>query len=86
MVTNSLKYAFNNADTGEISIEIVQKTNHFELVYTDNGSGYSTDINFENTSTLGFQLITSLTEQLNGKIQRELIKQGTCYRLFFESI
>lgn len=84
LVTNSLKYAFLNADSGEISIEITPKNHHYELIYNDNGSGYSADINFENTSTLGFQLITSLTEQLNGTIQREFVPQGTSYRLFFK--
>jgi len=86
LVTNSLKYAFNNSEKGEILIEITPKINHFELIYSDNGCGYSSEINFENTSTLGFQLITSLIEQLNGNIQREIIKRGTSYRLTFESI
>lgn len=86
LVTNTLKYAFPGADSGTIEIEIKSLDQQFELNYRDNGVGYSADINFSNTTTLGFQLVASLTEQLNGKIERIRTKTGTAYRLTFEAI
>lgn len=87
LVTNSLKYAFLENPIGFILIQITHlKNNQFELIYKDDGAGYSPKITFENTRGLGFQLITSLVEQLNGKITRKLVEKGTCYQLIFEKL
>ena len=87
LVTNSLKYAFVEKPIGLILIQITHlKNNQFELIYKDDGAGYSPKITFENTQGLGFQLITSLVEQLNRKITRKLVEKGTCYQLIFEKL
>ena len=87
LVTNSLKYAFPNSDEGTISIAIqLIDDKRLELKYSDDGIGYPTTITFENTQSLGFQLISSLIEQLNGKVKRNSTKKGTQYTLLFEKI
>lgn len=87
LVTNSLKYAFAENSIGLIFIQITHLENNlFELTYKDDGVGYSPEITFQNTQGLGFQLITSLVEQLNGKITRKLVKKGTCYQLVFDKL
>ena len=87
LVTNSLKYAFTNSDEGTISIAIqLIDDKRLELKYSDDGIGYPTTITFENTQSLGFQLISSLIEQLNGKVKRNSTKKGTQYTLLFEKI
>jgi len=87
LVTNSLKYAFLEKPNGLIFIQIIHlKENLYELIYKDDGVGYSPEITFENTQGLGFQLIISLVEQLNGKITRKLVEKGIHYQLIFEKL
>jgi len=85
VVTNSLKYAFPNNNKGEIYVGIKPINNlEFELKIGDNGVGYAQEKTFESSLSLGFQLILSLTEQLNGAIKRDLSKKGTHYSFKFE--
>jgi PAS domain S-box-containing protein len=85
MVTNSIKYAFPDNRKGNIQIHIMPVNNKkLKFLYSDNGIGFDTGITFENAGGLGFQLISSLTEQLNGKIKRDLSKQGTHFEMDFE--
>ncbi|OFZ00628.1 MAG: hypothetical protein A3K10_00730 [Bacteroidetes bacterium RIFCSPLOWO2_12_FULL_31_6] len=87
LVTNSLKYAFPTSDEGTISIAIhLIDDKRLELQYSDDGIGYPATITFENTQSLGFQLIVSLIEQLNGTIKRNSTKKGTQYTILFEKI
>ncbi|PJA09497.1 MAG: hypothetical protein COX70_01670 [Flavobacteriales bacterium CG_4_10_14_0_2_um_filter_32_8] len=87
LVTNSLKYAFSTSDEGTISIAIhLIDDKRLELQYSDDGVGYPATVTFENTQSLGFQLIASIVEQLNGTIKRNTTKKGTQYTLLFEKI
>lgn len=87
MVTNSLKYAFPDKAPGLISIALKKlQKNKFYLKYDDNGVGYDEHTNFENVETLGFQLISSLVEQLNGEIKRLTDQPGTHYEVVFEGL
>lgn len=85
VVTNSLKYAFPENQEGSIYVRItpINKT-EFRLCIGDDGIGYDEAKTFESSPSLGFQLIISLTEQLNGIIKRDLTKKGTHYCLTFE--
>jgi len=68
-VSNSLKYAFQGKDSGQIYIKFCDKC--FEkntvLIIKDNGIG--ADLQFEELSSdsLGLELIESLTDQLDGE-------------------
>ncbi|MGE0560556.1 MAG: histidine kinase dimerization/phosphoacceptor domain -containing protein [Flavobacteriales bacterium] len=87
LVTNSLKYAFPNDSEGLITIKInTISPTQFKLYYGDNGIGYPKDISFSESKSLGFQLIESLTEQLNGKIERDFAESGTHYCLIFKKL
>lgn len=87
LVTNTLKYAFPNNEKGIITIKLNAISNtQFKLYYSDNGIGYSRDLVFTASKSLGFQLIESLTEQLNGKIERDYTCPGTHYILTFEKL
>lgn len=39
------------------------------LKISDNGKGFSKDFDFRTTETLGLQLVNSLVQQLDGKIE-----------------
>ncbi len=76
VVTNSLKYAFPDNKKGEIYVGIsASSRDYFELKIGDNGVGYDHEKSFDSSNSLGFQLILSLSEQLNGTIKRDLSKK-----------
>ncbi len=87
LVTNSLKYAFPENIKGVITIKINSINGlQYEFIYGDDGIGYAPEISFKDAHSLGFQLIESLTEQLNGIIKRDFMKKGTHYSLIFEKL
>jgi PAS domain S-box-containing protein len=87
LVTNSLKYAFPENGKGTITITINSINDvQYELIYGDDGIGYAPEISFKDAHSLGFQLIDSLSEQLNGVIKRDFSKKGTHYSFVFEKL
>jgi PAS domain S-box-containing protein len=71
LMTNSLKYAFVDGREGQISIKgQVSSEREIQLVYRDNGIGFSEGFDFAKVETLGLRLINGLiTSQLRGKIE-----------------
>ena len=69
LVTNSLKHAFSQGESGEINIKFHMQMINYLLEVKDNGVGFPNDIDYKNTDTLGLRLVTSLTEQIDGKIE-----------------
>ncbi len=80
LVSNSLKHAFPGRDNGEIQIELHTDENgehrkecnrytSFVLTVSDNGVGIPEDLNIEDLDSLGFQLITTLVDQLDGELE-----------------
>jgi len=87
LLTNSLKYAFKDADEGEIRI-ILQSIdeNRFELKVKDNGTGLPENFDIKNTNSLGLQIVSLLSEgQLNGKININR-DSGTEFHITFKKI
>lgn len=68
LVSNSLKYAFPEKSRGCIYISIKEREGNVILIVKDNGVGLPPGIDIKNTETLGLQLVTALTEQINGKL------------------
>lgn len=86
MISNSLKYAFVNRAEGLIKVHIKPAHgNFYEMIIGDNGIGMKKDFDFENSNSLGTQLIYIFTEQLNGTIQR-IDEEGTFFRILFEKL
>ena len=66
LFTNSLKYAFNDATEAKITLDLKYTINNeFIVEYTDNGK-WQTPVNED---SFGLELITMLTEQLDGKLE-----------------
>ena len=76
LVTNSIKHAFNELNEGIIYINLHTKDNVLFLEVSDNGKGFPKDIDFKNTNSLGLQLVNTLVEQLNGKLELSGNKDG----------
>lgn len=88
IISNSLKYAFANAQSGIIEISLVRnlETGEFEMTVGDNGFGFDKD-KFEHSdnNSLGFELIKILSEQLNGTVNLQ-DRPGTYYTVVFTEI
>jgi two-component sensor histidine kinase len=87
LLTNSLKYAFppNIIDNGNIYVSLLRNDNGYTLRVTDDGIGFPEDIDLESTDSLGLQLITTLTNQIEGKIYLDQSK-GTSFKIDFNEI
>lgn len=86
LVSNSLKYAFDTRESENIiSISLKNDNHKYLLKISDNGIGLASEIDFENTNTLGLQLVKTLVDQLDGEIiiNRE---KGTEYLIYFSEI
>jgi len=70
LVTNSLKHAFPDGRSGEIKITMHYiKQNQIELIVSDTGIGFPADLDFQNTDSLGLQIVCWLVDQLDGTIE-----------------
>lgn len=76
LITNSLKHAFKDVKEGNIDISISwEKDNtYFRLNYKDSGQWKSN----QRPASFGLELIATLTEQLDGKVERTF-DDGTKY-------
>ncbi len=85
IITNSMKYAFPDANSGKITIKCTQDEDHTVLECFDNGIGFQkVDKPKTKSLCLGIDLIKGFTEQLNGKIEFSS-DNGTYYRIEFEN-
>ncbi len=69
LISNSLKHGFPNGRQGVIFISMYSQNNNFKLIIGDNGIGFPKNFSFQKITTLGLQLVISLTHQLNGGIK-----------------
>lgn len=78
LITNSLKYAFPDGQAGhegnryapQIRVNMTDSSDSgFTLVVADNGIGLREDLDYWDTETLGFQLVTSLVAQLRATLE-----------------
>ncbi|MBL7817034.1 MAG: sensor histidine kinase [Saprospiraceae bacterium] len=85
LLTNSLKYAFDRNSTGKVRLSLIEKDkNLLELTVADNGIGKDLALNAKAQGTgFGSQLVTLLTQQLDGRIQQH-IKDGTVISIEFK--
>lgn len=83
IVTNIVKYAFVGRETGEITIEALDKANHIMISIEDNGVGIPEEVVTSDTSGFGIKLVQMLTQQLDGTLQIER-REGTKVILKFD--
>lgn len=86
IISNSLKYAFKNLDSGYIQVSLKPINNQqLELLISDNGEGFSNNIFNSPQNSLGIELIKAFVDQLEGTIEK-LNVTGTAYRIVFQNI
>jgi two-component sensor histidine kinase/HAMP domain-containing protein len=70
LVTNSLKYAFNDRDEGLFKVEIHKlDSGIIHVSVFDNGVGMPADFDIKKSNSLGLKLVKTLVEQLEGTFQ-----------------
>jgi two-component sensor histidine kinase len=83
LLCNALKHAFPAGRSGEIRIDLrVDAAQQVTLVVSDTGIGLPTELDFPNAESLGLQLISTLTEQLDGTLVLDR-GNGTVFTLIF---
>ncbi|TAE95846.1 MAG: histidine kinase, partial [Oscillatoriales cyanobacterium] len=86
LVSNTLKHAFPHDTSGTVSVQCYQTGDReIHLFVKDNGIGFPENIDFRKTNSMGFQVVCTLTEQLEGTIEmsREI---GTAFHLVFNEL
>ncbi len=87
LVSNSLKYAFPDQPKGELEVSLKTKGDQYELTISDDGVGFPVNIDFKNTDSLGLQLVNSLTDQIDGKIELTSAPgKGTEFKIYFKEL
>jgi PAS domain S-box-containing protein len=85
VLTNIYKHAFRDMDSGRIEIHLMESEDgSIELKIRDNGSGLPPNFSLSSIKSLGFQLISTLTLQLEG--ESSLVNAdggGTCFWMRF---
>jgi len=86
LVSNSFKYAFPGERKGKIMLSIFPiSSNRFRMTVKDDGIGLPGNFDFNNTDTLGLQLVNSLVSQLDGEIVLQN-ESGTQFDIDFRAI
>ncbi len=69
LVTNSLKYAFPKGRKGEIQVCLhLVGDGEVALTVSDNGVGLPPGFDIERTESLGLRLVTTLADQIDGRV------------------
>ena len=68
LVSNALKHAFPPGVCGRISIQIKKQGHSCCLTVSDDGVGLHTGMDVKHSSSVGMQLLTSLTQQIEGTL------------------
>jgi PAS domain S-box-containing protein len=83
LVSNSFKHAFPDGRRGEITVKLcTQDDGQVVLSVTDDGIGLSSDVDYQQTGTLGMQLVTGLAKQVSAAIEVKSAP-GTMVRISF---
>ncbi len=83
LVSNALKHAFPNGRDGLITVAFQKSRDRsLSLMVRDNGVGFPEGLNVYKTESLGLQLVTSLTAQLNATIGLQQ-NGGTVFEIRF---
>jgi PAS domain S-box-containing protein len=82
LVSNALKHAFPAGRPGEIRIGFRSDGDRSTLTISDNGVGLPPGVEPGKTESLGLQLVTMLTEQLEGTLELDQ-SNGTAFKIVF---
>lgn len=85
LLTNSLKHAFPENNSGIITITFATTEQGYELCFTDDGVGLPENIDIWNMSSMGLQVVKTLVKQLKGSVKLDR-ESGTRYDLQIQEL
>ena len=83
LAANAMKYAYPEGESGKIYICFHKKGEKYILRIKDEGVGIPADLDISQVKTLGLQLVSSLTQQIDGEIELKRDK-GTDFKITFK--
>lgn len=87
LTTNAFKYAFTDKKEGKLRIEINHAENDTYILYVkDDGQGMKENFNFLESKTLGIEIVSALSEQLDGGISYKTGTTGTSIKIKFKEL
>jgi PAS domain S-box-containing protein len=95
LLLNCLKHAFLEGEAGEVHVKLYQTDRHIHVEVSDNGIGLAPDLDWQNSTSLGFKLIRILAKQLKATVdlnrqnfnsQDSKNQSGTSVRVTFSEL
>ena len=68
LISNSLKYAFTQQESGDIWVTMKKTDNELLLQVKDNGVGLPDDFDPENSSSFGYEIIKAFSQKLKARM------------------
>jgi len=68
LISNALKYAFKNRDTGAIWVILKKNNQELLLHIKDDGVGLPPTFNLENTNSFGYEVIQAMAQKLRARL------------------
>jgi PAS domain S-box-containing protein len=86
LISNSIKFAFPDDKKGHIIIKLNKdKKDKFTLIIRNDGIDFPEEIDLENASSFGMQLVNILTQQLHA--ESEIVRKGgTTFKFIFNEL
>ena len=85
LITNALKHGFPGGRTGVIRVELENiGEGRVTMVVRDDGIGIRADVDVMQSESLGLQLVRTLADQLDAKLDVRQAQPGTEFRLEFQ--
>lgn len=82
MVSNSLKHAFGENQSGKLSISLERHDDQIKLEISDNGTGLNGILALEKSGSFGFNMIKAFVKKINGRLKL-LDGEGTTFQIEF---
>lgn len=79
LITNSIKYAFQEVENGILEISIKEVNDHLNVMVKDNGSGMDAEA-MKTSNSFGWKMIHSLSRKLKAEISVHA-DSGTCVQM-----
>lgn len=79
LLTNAVKYAFDEGSHGNISVSIDRKEKWVVITVADNGKGLPSDFTPGSSKGLGMLIVTALVGQVDGELSVAARDNGACF-------
>lgn len=87
LVSNAMKYAWKGKKKGKLGVKLHEnEPGLIELIISDDGIGLPKTFSYEKTDSLGIQLVYTLLEQLDARVDVKTSSKGTSFTILFRRV